>query len=125
MFLIEILVTLLVAGVFTALLVGAAGWRYPRSEGAVMAGLFVFLVLFLGLWAASRWFVPVPAAWTLAYVLYVAFFGLFLVLLFAALAPPARRRPGTEPSEPGPETTALGPFFWLLLAFLLIAVLLA
>ena len=124
MILIEILLVFLFAIAFTGLLVGLLGWRHPRRQEAGIAAMFVFGLLFLLVWAASLWVVPVEPGWTGGYISWVFLITLLLTLFLAALIPPRPRvvRATTAEAE---EEAAFGLFFWLLIGLLILLIIFA
>ncbi len=95
-----------------------------------------FLMVFVVVWAASLWLVPVgPVYWDVAW-LPILILGILVALLLAAAAPPRRpptarrieENPAQVPPEmrPVPETQATGldVFFWVLLVGFILAIVL-
>ncbi|MFW5857044.1 MAG: hypothetical protein ACOCX4_04120 [Planctomycetota bacterium] len=121
-----VVLSLLLAMLFTLLLVWAFGRRGPGpGEGL----LFFFLILFLFVLAGGVWAVPTgPVVWGMAWAPFLILAVLVLVLLLA-VTPPAPPPP-PPPPPPGPETTeetvakeaatvAFGCVFWLLVLLLI------
>ncbi|NIR44267.1 MAG: DUF4175 domain-containing protein [Gemmatimonadetes bacterium] len=119
----EIFVLLVIALLFSFVLVGALGWR-RGTEPLWPAFLFVLLILFPVMWLASLWVDPVgPVFMGVSWVpvLLVAF---IVILIIAAAVPPRPRRVAVAPT-PEEETAAgvaFGVFFWLLLIVLVLAI---
>lgn len=120
---------LLFAFVFAALATGLMalllGWRHPIREDSFAAFFFLFLLLWLGIWAGGAWITPVgPVIWGVSWLPFL-FIALIILLLVAAIAPPRRKQVETR----APETSAraagvFGLAFWILV-ILLMAVIIA
>lgn len=111
-----LIVALLIALVFSLFLNQASPWG---------SAFWFFLLVFLGAWAIGSWAAPVGPAWM--GVPWVPFLlgGLAIALLITAVAEPRGRPMVREPvTEPETEAaaTALGIFFWVLIAFLVILI---
>lgn len=142
----DILAAIVVALFFAFILVALIGWRPAgrEDEGAMMAGIFLFLLFVLPIWAIGLWTAPaVTAGWGGSWLGFF-FLGLILALLVLALAPPSRhhrrRRPedrkdvppnevGLEPTPPAdpmaPETRAYTAAFWGILVVTLLLIVVA
>jgi uncharacterized membrane protein len=85
-----------------------------------------FAVVFLAIWAADVWVSPVGPYWRNVYWLPPLAVGVLIALLLAAAtpSPKARERVETERHETPEESTriALSAFFWIMLLFLIAAV---
>ncbi len=129
MFLMQFMLSLLLAGIFTLFLMAVLKQRAP---GPLRGALFLFVLLFLSTWAFGAWFYPVgPVVFGVAWLGFVIS-GILLTMLFAALgtvSPQARspRRQEMEPSHRDPQSVAvalaMGIFFYFAVAVLLVAVL--
>jgi hypothetical protein len=128
----DIVLALIVAVIFSLLLVAAAGRRGP---GPWAGFLFFFLVLFLAVWAAGVWLRPIGPVVYGGYWVGALVVGVLIALLLAAAVPPGPRvtpvevetPPEGAPAETPEEeavTTALGVFFWILLLGLIAAIVL-
>ena len=123
---IEFVLALALAVAFTSLLIWGLGWRHPAQTDAVTASaLFLFIIMFLAVWAAGMWLPP----WgpLIRGVPWLGFFivGLLLSLLILALASPSPRppAPAEQPVEEEVEKERLalhvfGIFFWILIVAL-------
>lgn len=118
--------------IFTLLGLSVFSWRRPgaaENEAAAASAVFLFLLLFLGIWAAAAWVTPrgpvyYDVPWVTMLVLGIIVF-LFIVALTAAASP--RSQP-VEPSErAGPTEAAtaagVGVAFWFLMVVLLVTAL--
>ncbi|MBD3257783.1 hypothetical protein GF377_05065 [candidate division GN15 bacterium] len=130
MFLLDLIAAIVVALVFTLLMVGVFGWQRPGREGAGSAMLFLFFFLLVIVWAGGVWLEPMgPMLWGIAWIPFFAI-GLLAALFVLSLAPPHRprtRREAIEQAEARAKTragaeAALSTFFWLLVALLIIAI---
>lgn len=127
MWYIDLFFALIVAIIAVLVLSMALGWERPSREGPAAGLLFLFIILFLFIWAGGVWVTPFgPPMWG-SYFLTFLFVGIIIVLLLAAAAPPRRRRVMT-PNEARQEAeaeeaaaAAFGVFFWILLIVLIVA----
>lgn len=121
----EIVVVLILALLFSLVLVGLLGWRRVAGEPPWPAAVMMFLILFLALWLTELWVRPVGPQLVGVYWVPVIVVGLVVVLIAATLIPPRRGRPVIELGSPAPETAtsfAFGVFFWLLLILLIASI---
>lgn len=116
-----ILFILVIAAVLSAILVGALGWRHPRTPSAWSGAFFAFLLVAMMMWAASIWVQPMgPQVAGLAWAPVVGF-GVLIALLLVALAEPssavreARHRAPHDESPPASRPSTFGAVFWILL----------
>jgi hypothetical protein len=115
----DLVCALVVAGLLSLVLYYIVGWRAPGHGSGFVGVLFLFLVLFLGVWAGGVWFTPVGPPLFGGYWLPFVLMGIFLALLTVALAPPAPRpAPAADVEADGaPSAVALsGCFLWVLIA---------
>lgn len=125
MFIGELVISLLVAVIFTVILSFLLGWERPGRPGVGAAFFFLFIILFVATWAVGNWMAPFgPIYWGIYWLPFILV-GFILALLIAAIVPPRKprtRREAIEQAEArvGAEAT-LGAFFWLLIVVLLIA----
>lgn len=128
----SVLVAVVIAVLFTLVLVSLLGWRRPgavRTESVVTSAVFFFMILFLATWAAGAWITPRDAmALGVPWISWVAV-ALVVTLLVAAITQPWERRrsrnaePTTAegPGHPGEIVAAgFGLAFWVLLVVLLL-----
>lgn len=121
MFWFELLIALVISLGLAALFVPLLGWRRPGSsnEGATMAFLFFFFIVFLAALAGGVWIQPVgPAAWGVAWLGYLMI-ALVVALLLAAVSPPRTRGRGRAGDGDAVMAAGLGAFFWVLMLLLL------
>jgi hypothetical protein len=99
---------------------GAPPWRSPCCRSASSGGgALLFVVLFLGIWAAGAWVAPrEPGLWP-AYWFPFLLLGILFGTVVALLVHHGRERPAQEVRE---IETALGVFFWSLVAALIWAI---
>jgi hypothetical protein len=121
----ELLIALLISVSVAVLFVPLLGWRRPGGdEGALMAFLFFFFLIFLAALAGGMWIRPVgPTAWGVSWLGYLMV-ALVVALLLAAVSPPKPRRErglGGSRTAGGEATmpAGLGTFFWILMLLLL------
>jgi len=125
MFLVDALFAVLIALIFTVLL-AALGRTGPGP-------IFLFLILFLLVWAGAVWMTPVGHPLWGGYWMNFVIIGLLIALLVGALAPPVRTgravesvdRPGPEKAPPrwAEASAAVSILFWVLAVFLVAAIL--
>jgi len=128
MILASILISVLFALVFSALLVYGFGRRVPGPLNGV---LFLFLIIFMFTWAVGSWVVPIgPVHWGVSWLGYLLI-AILIMLLLGALLPP--RRPRTRiiaKSDVDEEVKnkqvssaieiTFGIFFWIMIIALFI-----
>lgn len=128
MVLLELFFAFLFALVFSAVLTRGYGWRHPARPDAGPAGLFLFLILFLAIWAGGVWLAPFgPMVWGVAYIPFLIV-AIVVTLLLIAAAPPRRPKSSEEVVKEAEEAATaglvFGLFFWILLIALAAAVIL-
>lgn len=103
------------------------GWRHPaRAEAAGASILFLFIVLFVSMWAGAGWFRPWgPVVYGTPW-LSLLLFGIFVSLLILAVSVPFTRPRTAHEAEAQAETAAavgktFGIFFWILIGVLIVA----
>jgi uncharacterized membrane protein YgaE (UPF0421/DUF939 family) len=126
----ELLFAVIVALLFSFLLVALFGWQRPDRPGAGPAFIYLFMILLFAVWAGGAYMQPVgPMLWGVAWVSFIVI-GLLISLVILALIPPKRPRTRRERAEAaqaeaeaqaGAESLA-SAFFWMLLVLLLLAV---
>lgn len=121
----EMFLAAVIALVLAAVFVPVMGWRRPGMHGERMTTTFgfLFLVLFLATWAGGLWIAPLgPEVRGVPWPSFL-FAGLVVALLLAAVSPPRtwRRSPHSSADEAA-VSAGMGVFFWLLVVFLLFAV---
>ncbi|MFZ7110320.1 MAG: hypothetical protein ACOWYE_01445 [Desulfatiglandales bacterium] len=124
----------LVLALLVAFILSAAFALTNRTPDRRRSGLlWLFLLMFLGTWAGGVWVQPLcPATWGGHWLVFLAI-GFVIALIFAAMS--HRRSPGSrhetldmlDSVEAKKEVQAatyitLSLFFWVLLAFLLLAI---
>jgi hypothetical protein len=126
MFFAAFLIALSIALLFTFVL----GFGFRRKSPGV-GFLPMFLLIFLFVWAAGAWVAPVgPAAWDVPWLAF-GIIGLIVTLLLATLIPPrpvrtaVQMKTSEQEQEEKAESVALGLAFWVLLAGLAVAIVLA
>jgi hypothetical protein len=128
----SIVVAVVIAVLFTLVLVSLLGWRRPgavRTESVVTSAVFFFMILFLATWAAGAWITPRdPLALGVPWLSWLAV-ALVVTLLVAAITQPGdrRRSRNAEPSTaegPGHAgeivAAGFGLGFWVLMVVLLL-----
>jgi len=121
MFITDLVVALIVATVFVAILGGGVR-RLPF--GRILIGMFV--VLFLVTWAGGAWLSPSPVGVVGGYLLPFIVVGLMIALLMTALIPghPPRTRGEALRRDDAKREVAsfVNLFFWLLVIVLLVVI---
>ncbi len=106
----ELILSLVVAALFVGLLILILKPSQKEHKG-IMTIVFLFLALFLPIWAGGIWLGPMGPAVFGMYFLPFLLIGLGVALLLAAVSPPRRSTAPSQTSyETGPEYT-FGPFF--------------
>lgn len=119
----EVLLALLLATFVVLVLTGGL-----RRTGPWDSVIWLFLVVFLGIWAFGAWAEPVgPSVGDVVWLPFL-FAALFLGLLLAAVPTDSRTitltpTPPEAREEVASETAVLGVFFWILVAGLVLAAL--
>lgn len=130
MFLLDLIAAVIVALVFSLILVLIFGWQRPDRDGAGQALLFLFLFLLLVVWAGGIWLQPLgPIIWGIGWIPFLII-GFFAALIIMALTPhrkPRNRREALQMQEVREEVqtgaeAAVSAFFWLLFALLFVAI---
>lgn len=133
-----VLAAVVIAVVFTVVLVSLLGWRRPgavQKESIVTSAVFFFMILFLATWAAGTWMAPRgPLAFGVPWLAWMAV-ALVVTLIVAAVTQPwdrRRSRNAVPASAPDPGGTiapgqpdelvavGFGLAFWVLIVVLLI-----
>ncbi len=118
----NLLMALVVAVVFAAILVYGFGRRAP---GPMAGFLFFVAILFFSVWAGAVWITPIgPEIWGVPWMT-MLLVGLIIAMIIGAVAAPVPAEP-TAPDQEGiaPPSSAgwgCGLLFWLTIAVLLIA----
>lgn len=125
---IEILLAVIIALLFSVLLVTVAGIERPGRPGLGPGLFFFFILLFALTWAGGIWLAPFgPALWGVYWIPFLVV-GLFVALLIAVLLPRRRPRTPVEAQEEAKERAeaegALSFFFWVLIAFVALSLIL-
>jgi len=123
---VEFLVALIVALLVAVLLIGALDWEYPGRGGGAIALFLFFMMLLLFIWASGGWLTPFGPVVYGVYWLPFLMVGIFILMLLAASGP---RRPSQMPTDSASfkgqgktsRETLLAAIFWLLILFLLAA----
>lgn len=128
----SVLVAVVIAVLFTVVLVSLLGWRRPgavQTESVVTSAVFFFMILFLATWAAGAWISPRGAlALGVPWISWLAV-ALVVTLVVAAVTQPwdRRRSRNAEPTTPTPGqageivAAGFGLAFWVLMVVLLLA----
>ena len=118
------IVTALIIGLVVALLFGAI----MRGGGPGWGFLLLFLFIFLATWAGGLWIWPFGPVWFGVYWMPFLLAGVFVAVLIAAAGERGRpRTPRREAEEARAEAAAeagVSALFWVLVAFLVLAVIL-
>ncbi len=130
MFFLDLIAAILIALIFSLILVGVFGWQRPGREGAGPALLFLFLLLLVVVWAGGVWLEPVgPIIWGIAWIPFIVI-GFLATLMVLALIPPRKPRTRREAMQQAEAQTtveagvdvAISVFFWLLVLLLIVAI---
>ena len=121
----ELGLALIVASVFSAILVAIVGWD-GYAAGGWPTAVVLFGVLFLMTWVGGLWLSPIgPQLWGAEWIPFVAT-GFVMALLLAALLPlhgPRSRHLAADQADAKEVVrTTMSVFFWVLLAVLAVAV---
>lgn len=124
----SILISVVIALVIATFLASLLGWRRPNAraeEDALYSALFLFAMLFLGVWAISLWVEPWgPLVWDVPWVMLALFGGIIALLILTAA--PLQRRDSAELVAARQATSSeevvegFGAIFWVLVCLLLI-----
>ncbi len=118
----DLLIALVVALIFAAILVYGLDRRAP---GPMAGFLFFAAILLLSVWAGSVWIEPIgPELWGVPWLM-MLLVGMIVALIIAAVAGPVAVEP-TAPDQEGiaPPTSAgwgCGLLFWMVCAILVVA----
>jgi hypothetical protein len=127
----SVLAAVLVAVLFTIVLVSLLGWRRPgavQTESVVTSAVFFFMILFLATWAAGAWISPRgPLALGVPWIAWLVV-ALVVTLTLAAVTQPWDRRRSRNAEPTTPEGGAAGEIvaagfglaFWVLMVVLLL-----
>jgi hypothetical protein len=127
---IEFIFAVVVALVFSFLLVTLFGWQRPDRPGVKSAFVFLFIIMLFAVWAGGGWMRPFgPSLWGIAWLPFVLI-GLLVALAILTFTPPRRprtRREALEQAQAEAEAQAgaeslMTAFFWMLLLLLAVAV---
>jgi drug/metabolite transporter (DMT)-like permease len=118
----SLLVAVFVALLLSALLTSLAGWRHPERGSLGSTFAFLFLILFMAVWASSFWLArpggaPFASVWGPLFGI-----GVIVALLVVVATPPRRSRSPDLPREQQQALAEIGTVFgwtfWLLMALL-------
>ena len=120
-FYVDFLIALLVALFITGMI--AAGMRKSVKARRYLSW---FVLILLAAWAGGLWVAPIGPDFAGVYVLTVVVVALIMTLILAVGAYPyyplfQREEKSTIPDDPK-KIEPVGPFFWVLLAVLILAV---
>ena len=115
----QLLISIVLAYVFGVVLVHALRWRHPARSGVGASVLFMFLMFFPFLWAASVWVAPVePTVFGVA-IIPILLLGVLLLLVAWVLTSPARvprtGSPETKSQAGDAPAVFFGVSFWVLM----------
>jgi hypothetical protein len=124
MFAVHLFFALLVAMVFTAILLAIGRGGYERAGWAT--AIILFSVLFLTSWAGGVWLHPVgPTIWGAAWMPFLAV-GFVIALLVAAISPGHRPRTRLQAEEMADAkevvNTSVTAFLWIFAVCLIAAI---
>lgn len=112
----------IVASFLVALVITVFFSRVLKNKGPWDAVWLVFLTIFLASWAGYLWinpFGPLVLGVSVAPIIVV---GLIIAFILAAVSTPARKTT-VEGEETPPDTKlAIGIFFWIVMALLMVAI---
>lgn len=133
MIFVDLLVVCLVALFLAMLLAAILGWRHPARPDvdAWPTILFLFIILFLAVWAGGVWLIPFGPQLAGAYWLPFVVVGLAIALILAAASTGSWSCPESMAEAKAQDELAtqtgriFGFFFWLLVVLLSFAVIIA
>lgn len=128
MFITSLIISFLLAALFSSLLVYGFG---RRSSGPFNGMLVMFLIIFLFTWALGSWMVPVEPLYSGVSWIGYLFVAILIMLLLGVLIPPReprtrifRRADVEENARKEQVATAIGVtfgfFFWIMLIALVV-----
>lgn len=107
-----ILAAVVIAALFTMILVSLLGWRRPgalQTESVVTSAMFFFMILFLATWAAGTWMAPRgPLAFGVPWLAWLSV-TLVITLVLAAVTQPWDRRRSRNAVPATPDPGLAGP----------------
>lgn len=133
-----VVAAVVIALLFTLVLVSLLGWRRPgamQTESVVTSGVFFFMILALATWAAGSWMAPRgPMAFGVPWLAWMGVALVVTLIVGAATQPWDRNRSrrgmptataGTAPATVENEMVAVGfgLAFWALVVLLLVVAL--
>ena len=133
MFWIDLTVAVLIAVVFSVFLVTVVRWRKPGKGGIWSTLSFLFIFLFLVIWAGGIWLIPFGPKFFNIYWFPFIVSAITVSLIIVTLIPPQQNKNTTvklvrtedkkKMKTPNSEF-ALGIFFWFLILALLAVIIL-
>jgi len=127
MFFMEFLIGVVIALVFSFILVSILGWQWPGRRSWGPSFFLLFIILLLATWAGGLWLAPFGPMLAGVYWLPFVIVGLLIALIMAAIVPP-RRRPQTrrealeQADARQAEEAAIGGFFWVAVVLLVVGI---
>lgn len=121
----ELLFALGFAMAITALVMWVFGWRHPARPGIGPAGMFLFSLLFVAVWAGGVWIAPHgPRAWGVPWIGFLVTGLVVAAIILAALPPPPPTRNRADAAQEAQEArkaeALFGSFFWIVMFVLLV-----
>ena len=124
---IDLTIAVLIAFVFSIFLIGVIRWRRPGTSGIWSKLSFLFVILFLVIWAGGIWLIPFGPKFLNTYWLPFIVSAIAISLILITLIPP---QSGSKTSiklvrtedkkKPASERELVpGIFFWLLILALI------